>query len=326
MKIKKLTSGLVDLITILNDGEYHDGTTIGDALHITRSAVWKAIKKLEGYKIKIHSVKGKGYILSEPLILLNQKIIKKGITHKNINLQLFETIPSTNDYLKSIGNSNKISICIAEQQTQGKGRLHRNWHSPFAQNIYLSCSYPFQKDLSELPGLSLVVSLAIAKILKTVGLSTHLNVKWPNDILYDHKKLSGNLIEILAESNGISLATIGIGINVNMLTDGHHDISQPWTSLSKITNHYMDRNVLCISLINQLIDHLQLFDSNGLSSFIAEWNQMDYLKKKNIALKNGNKIIHGKAMGIDEQGHLILELKNGSTQAFSSGDTSVMKN
>jgi BirA family biotin operon repressor/biotin-[acetyl-CoA-carboxylase] ligase len=325
MKIKKLTLGLVDLIDILNDGQYHDGTTLGDTLNISRAAVWKAIKKLEGYDIKITSVKGKGYSLAQPLILLNQKIIKKEIIHTNVILQLFETIHSTNDYLKGFSNSNKMTICIAEQQTEGKGRLHRHWHSPFAQNIYLSCSYPFQKDLSELTGLSLVISLTIAKTLKAMGLSDSLAIKWPNDILYDHKKLSGNLIEIQAESNGASLAIIGIGINVNMIHDEQHDISQPWTSIRKITSQYMDRNTLCISLINQLITDLQLFNAKGLSAFIHEWSQFDYLMKKNIALKNGTQIISGKAMGIDQQGHLILELTNGLSKSFSAGDTSIAK-
>jgi BirA family transcriptional regulator, biotin operon repressor / biotin---[acetyl-CoA-carboxylase] ligase len=325
MKIKKLAAGFVDLVAMLNDGQYHDGTTLGNTLNITRSAVWKTIKKLEGYHINIHSVKGKGYVLKEPLILLNQKIIKKGIIHKNCPLQLFETIHSTNDYLKTSMHHNKISLCLAEQQTQGKGRFHRHWHSPFGQNIYLSCSYPFQKDLSELSGLSLVVSLAIAKTLKTYDLSNWLGIKWPNDIVYDHKKISGNLIEIQAESHGASHAIIGIGINVNMIQDEYCELSQPWTSLRKATGHYVDRNPLCISLINHLMAYLQLFDSKGLSSFTAEWEQFDYLMKRNIALKNGNKIIHGKAIGIDQQGHLMIELENGSLHAFSSGDTSIIK-
>lgn len=323
--MKKLTSRFAKLVTILNDGHYHDGTTLGDTLNMTRSAVWKAIKKLQSYGVKVDSIKGKGYSLLEPLTLLNQKIIKQNISPKKIDINVFETIDSTNDYLKKNPPSKHIKICLAEQQTQGKGRLSRNWYSPFGQNIYFSCAYPFQKDVSELAGLSLVVSLAVAKTLEIYSLPNALLVKWPNDIIYDKKKISGNIIEIHAESHGTCYAIIGIGINVNMMQDESHSISQTWTSLRKITANYIDRNQLCISLINHLVTYLKTFETKGLSSFIHEWNDMDYLINKDISLKNNNKKIVGTAMGIDRLGHLILKLKNSTIQHFSSGDTTILK-
>lgn len=321
----KTTSSFVQLVDILNDGHYHDGTTIGETLNITRSAIWKAIKKLQNYGVKVDSIKGKGYSLLEPLILLNQKLIKQNLSQKNIDITIFETINSTNDFLKKIPCNQKLNICLAEQQTQGKGRLGRNWHSPFGQNIYLSCAYPFQKDVSELAGLSLVVSLAIVKTLENYGLPNAISVKWPNDIFYDHKKISGNLIEIQAESHGICHAIIGIGINVNMMEDEEESISQPWISLRKITASYIDRNQLCILLIENLMNYLKQFEEQGLPSFIEIWNAADILMKKEISLKTGDKKITGKAMGINNIGHLILKLKDGTTQTFSSGDTTVLK-
>jgi len=323
--MKKLQSNFAKLIDILNDGNYHDGTTIGDTLNITRSAVWKTIKKLQSYGIKVDSIKGKGYSLLEPLTLLKKKIIKQGISHENIHIDVFETIESTNDYLKQIPQSQHVTICIAEQQTQGKGRLSRSWYSPFGQNIYLSCRYPFQKDVSELAGLSLVVSLAIVKTLENYSLPNAILVKWPNDIIYDNKKISGNLIEIQAESNGICHAMIGIGININMIEDENNAISQSWTSLRKIMACYIDRNQLCISLIDHLITYLEQFAESGLSSFIHAWNATDCLVNKEISLKSGNRKIVGKAMGINTIGHLILQLKDGTQQTFSSGDATIVK-
>src|SRR3990167_7785614 len=101
MKPLKLNSNLIKLVNILNDGQYHDGTTIGKSLNMTRSAVWKTIRKLTGYGIKIDSIKGKGYALQEPLILLNKQAIWKGLTHQNIEIEAVENITSTNDYLES---------------------------------------------------------------------------------------------------------------------------------------------------------------------------------------------------------------------------------
>lgn len=321
---KKLNKNLVKVVSILNDGEYHDGTTMGEKLQMTRSAVWKTIKKLQSYQIKIDSIKGKGYALLEPLILLDCNKIKKNITYKKIDLKIFESLESTNEYLKEFKDSDTIKICLAEQQTHGKGRLNREWHSPFGKNIYLSCLYPFKKDVSELSGLSLVMCLAVVKTLRNCGIYDSLYVKWPNDIVYSNKKLSGGLIEIQAETHGTCQAVIGIGINVNMLSD-NNKITQAWTSLQKILNKYVDRNHLSINLINNLIDYLYRFDEHGFPMFIQEWINADCLSNQVITVKNMNQHCVGKVTGINEQGHLMLSMGDGTVRAFSSGDTSIVK-
>lgn len=322
---KKLSPSFVKIIDILSDGDYHDGTTIGDALKMTRSAVWKAIKKLEHNKIKISSIKGKGYALLEPLALLNVTKIKKKLNNPHVDIQVFESIDSTNDYLSEFKNSHTVKLCLAEQQVKGKGRLGREWFSPFGKNIYMSCLYPFHKDVSELSGLSLAMSLAIYKTLKDYGIDEGLSVKWPNDILYENQKLSGSLIEIQAETHGVCEVVIGIGVNVNMMQDEEKEISQPWISMQKILKAYTDRNELCARLINNLMEYLHRFEEKGLSDFTEEWMQADCLVGKAIALKNGGEKIHGQMIGINEQGHLLLQIEGKKVCAFSSGDTSVLK-
>jgi len=325
MMNKKLNENLIKVVSILNDGEYHDGTSIGDKLHMTRSAVWKTIKKLENYEIKLDSVKGKGYALLEPLLLLDVNKIKKHLEYPRVDLCVFESVDSTNEYLKTFKNNRSIKICLAEQQTKGKGRLNREWFSPFAKNIYMSCLYPFQKDVSELSGLSLVISLAIVKTLKHYGVSQKLSVKWPNDIVYENKKISGSLIEIQAETHGVCHAVIGMGVNVNMLNVERKQISQAWTSIQKILNKYVDRNELCASLINHLLEYLHLFESEGLAAFVDEWKQADCLTDQVISVTNINESVEGKVVGINEQGHLLLQMSGGKTRAFSSGDTTIVK-
>jgi BirA family biotin operon repressor/biotin-[acetyl-CoA-carboxylase] ligase len=338
---KKSNKNLIKIVNILQDGQYHDGTTIGHALQMTRSAVWKAIKKLQTYGIKFDSIKGRGYALLEPLILLEADKIKENLEHENhkkhenhkdhkyhekIDISVFESLDSSSEYLKAFKHHNKaIKICLTEQQTQGKGRFNREWVSPFSKNIYMSCLYPFHKDVSELSGLSLVVGLAILKTLKDSGIHEKLFVKWPNDIICENKKISGTLIEIQAETHGSCHAIIGVGVNVNMLQDPENKISQAWTSMRKILNVYTDRNKLCANLINRLLDYLQRFNAQGLMSFVEEWNLADCLTGKMIDIKTVHETIRGEARGINEQGHLILKLADGKTRAFSSGDTTLAK-
>lgn len=326
--MKSLNQNIIKITELLSDGEYHDGTSIGNQLNITRAAVWKVIKKLEQYAIPLTSVKGKGYKLELPLILLNTKKIKTKLRHRTIQLDVLEKIDSTNEYLKQfIAHNEKIRVCIAETQTHGKGRLNRQWHSPFGENIYFSLLCPFEKDISELSGLSLVVGLAICHAIEsTQDLSGNLlQVKWPNDVLINRQKLAGVLIEIRAESNGSCQVIIGIGINVNMREVAKTDINQSWSSLFNMTQQYQDRNDLCAALIDSLIDYLERFYMRGLTAFVDEWNKRDCLADTAIGIVSGSKKQKGICRGINEHGHLLLETADKNVVGISSGDASVLR-
>lgn len=269
------------------------------------------IKKFEKYGIEIPSMKSKSYLLETPPILLDAHKIKKNIKKSSVVIDILEKVTSTNDYLKNDPDpKNKIKICIAEMQTKGRGRLNRQWHSPFAQNIYFSCAYSFARDMSELSGLSLV----------------NLAVKWPNDILVNQQKIAGILIDIRTESSGCCHAIIGIGINVNMQNALKKEIDQPWTSLQKITGQYIDRNLLSAALINSLMSYLERFSKSGLSDFMNEWNEKDCLFGKSVAVMSGQKKLAGIGAGINTQGHLTLKMLDKTEKTFSSGDTTLLNN
>lgn len=313
------------VINILSDGDFHDGDSIGQQLNITRAGVWKIIKKLLAYGVKIDSIKGKGYALAEPLALLNKEQIFKHLINKNIRLDLFETIPSTNDYLKTLGDDKMMKLAISECQTSGKGRLQRSWHSPFAQNLYLSLYYPFQKDLSQLTGLSLVTGLAICQTINEIyNLPNKAQVKWPNDVLHENKKLSGTLIEIQAEANGFCSAIIGIGINVNMQSDQDR-IDQDWTSIRKITGQYIDRNILCAKLIDNLVRFIEEFSNTKLAAFTELWQQNDALLGKQVWLENDSEPLKAEIIGINDLGHLRVKLDSNEIKDYCAGDVRIIK-
>jgi len=321
--MKKLKTNFYQTALLLSDEKFHDGTSIGKKLNITRAGVWKAIKKLEEYGIQVQSVKGKGYALTKPLLLLDEEKIKQEVHNKNIDLECFETIDSTNDYLGQATKDHKIKVCIAEHMSHGKGRLQRSWYSPFGLNIYMSLLYPLAKD--ELSGLSLVVGLSLCKTINDLyKFETPVNVKWPNDIIWQGKKLAGNLIEIQAESNGFCYAIIGVGINVNLTRD-IKQISQPWTSISKISNQYIDRNILCSKLLDNLINYIKRFETHGFEDFLNEWRENDGLLNKVVSLKTGDLTYTGKVSGINNHGHLLITTENGKVMSFSSGDASIIK-
>lgn len=326
--MKALNQNLVELVKLLNDKKVHDGSSIGEHLNISRAAVCKAIKKLQQYGVSISSTKGKGYQLLEDLILLDINAIKSRLRHPLITVEILEKTSSTNDYLKNkIKEKGNIHVCLSETQSAGKGRLERKWHSPFAKNIYLSMLCPFDKDISALNGLSLVVGLAVCRAIhNTVSLAKQsLKIKWPNDILLLGDKLAGSLIEIQAESNGSCQVIIGVGVNVNMRQALHEHIDQSWNSLMKLGNKYLNRNDLACEIIDNLIDYLEKFSSLGLSAFSSEWDSMDHLSGSQIAVITGSRKITGKYTGINHQGHLKIKNEAGEVLLLSSGDTTILK-
>ncbi|MGC1181695.1 biotin--[acetyl-CoA-carboxylase] ligase [Legionella sp.] len=325
----QFTPSQIILLTILEDGFCHSGSALGQALGITRSAIWKQINQLIDFGIPIKRIPQQGYQLSSTFILLHKSRITEQLLAKNLsmpfNVHLFTSIDSTNRFLKDLPISNQLDICCAEIQTHGRGRFGRQWYSPFGENIYCSSRWHINDDLAKLSGLSLVTSLAILATLKEFNLSTNIKIKWPNDIYWTDKKLCGSLIEMLAESNSNAQVIIGIGINVNTDTINHPLPEKPWCSLYEITKQYFDRNLLIAGLISNLERYFSKFLKNDLNAFMDEWNEVDYLAGKYIQVTHASTTLVGKARGINHWGQLILEDESGVNHFLSSGDTSLQK-
>lgn len=330
--MKKLSDTQIKLLAALADGNCHSGTELGLALKVSRTAIWKQIKQLSHLGLAIQRLPQQGYRLPTPLTLLNEKAIRQQLQlrqfNKSLNLQLFAALDSTNRFLKDLALSTDIDICCTEMQTAGRGRFGRSWYSPFGENIYCSSRWHFDSDLSHLSGLSLVVSLAILAALDEFGIRDGIRVKWPNDILWHHKKLCGNLIEVVAESNSSAEIIIGIGVNVNSDSLQQVSLSQTppdkaWCSLYDISKTYIDRNQLIASLIIQLEQFLNEFMQQGFVAFMSKWQQVDYLQGQMITVSQPTGHLSGTAAGVNEMGQLILIDEKGNRHYLSSGDTSL---
>lgn len=326
-----MTEILKKLIDILRDGKFHSGEQLGKSLGITRSAIWKFVKQLKAWDIEIKSVTKKGYCIPNGLNLLNREKILSAISDKQKSLineiQLFDTLPSTNDYLLNSCSTKlkKCQVCFAERQTAGKGRLGRTWVSPFAKNIYLSLLWHFPRDPSELSGLSLAVAIAVTETLKTFGITENLSLKWPNDVLWKYKKLAGTLIEFSCEANNICNTVIGIGLNIDMPYAYEEKISQPWIDLKTITREAVDRNAIAGALLNELLKTLILFQNEGLTPFIPLWQALDTTFGQPVSVTTPTTILQGINRGINAQGHFLLENAQNEIKNYSSGEISILK-
>ena len=325
----RLHSTLTDLVELLSNQQFHHAIDLAQTLNISPTAVLKMIKTLTEYDIPIHHVHGKGYVLKQPLILLNFKKINQLLKDININhIAIFETIASTQTYLSNQPtDESSLNICLAETQTQGRGRLNRSWYSPFGQNIYMSISCILKKNLSQLNGLPLVVALSLADAIdKFCHFDMPIFTKWPNDLICNQKKLAGILVNVIPNRTFFSNIIIGIGLNVNLKKEnGRNQINQSWTSLSQINPQYYDRNLLISAIIHQLTLDMKIFQQKGWLPFISQWRKRDYLYGKSITATTHSGSIIGKAMGVSSAGHLKIKTNTNQWLNFSVGDIELNK-
>ena len=218
---------------------------------------------------------------------------------------------------------------LAEEQTGGRGRRQRSWHSPPGGNIYLSLGWQFRHDHPALSNLPLVSAICVVGALGGAGLDGH-GIKWPNDILLNGKKLAGILVELQSTGNGPANAVIGVGLNVRMPRSGQDPgqvIDRPWTDLESNLprdRKPADRNRLASMLLDRLLAGLQRFEDSGFESFRAAWNAYDLLQGREVRLEHQGRELSGTACGIDEDGALLLQEPNGVIRAFHSGEVSVV--
>lgn len=315
------------ILDLLADGQFHSGEELGLLLGVSRAAVWKHLQKLEGLGIKLLSVKGKGYCIDSGLDLLDLKKIT-ALVHSSLPLKLniFPQIDSTNSYLMRHENP-ALQVCLAESQSAGRGRRGRVWVSPFAQNIYCSIGWGFEGGVAALEGLSLAVGLAIVRALQRYGIAG-LELKWPNDVLYQNQKLAGVLIEIAGDPAGYCQVVVGVGINVAMGEDQDNAISQPWIDLRGIFAKQglpsASRNQLVATLIDEMVLVLNGYETAGFSDYCAEWQSLNAHAGQVVELRNGNIVCFGICVGVNEVGALVLETAQGR-ELFHGGEISLRR-
>jgi BirA family biotin operon repressor/biotin-[acetyl-CoA-carboxylase] ligase len=317
-----------ELIQRLADGRFHSGEELGCLLNVTRSSVWKRLKQLkEEYQLQVDAVTGRGYRLREPLDLLDQERIVQLLRQQGSEplpkLTLHASIDSTNSWLMKQGalGAASGSICLAERQSAGKGRHGRQWVSPFGSNIYLSMLWRFEYPPMQLAGLSLASAIAVIRLLHQLSCD-QAGLKWPNDILWQGKKLAGLLLEIAGEAGGPSQVVIGVGLNTRL--DSHGDaIDQPWIDLNSIPNtSWPGRNELACMLIKHLRDVVRQYQSEGMQSFLDEWHRHDLFLGKEVMIRSHSQVHTGEHLGIDLNGAIRLRC-DGGEQTFHAGEVSL---
>jgi len=315
------------LLSLLSDGKFHSGEALAEVMGCTRSAVWKQVDKLRQVTgLTVDAVSGRGYRLRRPIELLELSKIESLVAEHQLDwpeqFTLVTSTESTNAMAQqALADLNgKSAAWLAEHQSAGRGRRGRVWQSPYGSNLYFSLAYRFSLPIHQLAGLSLATGIVIAEVLKESGLAKP-QLKWPNDLYADEKKLGGILIEVSGEATAGAMAVIGVGINIDHQSLNQAEIDQPITSLRE--QHVSEsRNTLAVRLIASVTQMAKAFEQAGLKGFVDRWSEFDAFKDRRVALTGPGISHYGICRGIAEDGGLRLETDSGE-QVFYGGELSL---
>lgn len=321
-----MSGSRVKILNKLSSQQFLAGTELEKDLGISRAAIWKHIRTLRNQGVPIESVRGKGYRLAYAIDLLDKEKITPHLhtdIRRRTDIHILWQAGSSNNWLRDRLSQGMRSgtVCLAEQQSAGRGTKGRQWVSPLGINLYLSFYWYFDKAPAELGGLSPAIAISIVQTLKKQGV-TGLKVKWPNDIYTATGKLGGVLIDMVAETNGPSRVIIGVGLNHGMSQQHQAEIDQTIDDLTWDKPIDMDRSQLAAIIINTLSECCRTYAADGFRVFYQQWQHWDLLYDKMVTLKIENNDIQGVAYGVDESGALLLQTAGGK-QHFCSGEVSL---
>lgn len=308
--------------------------------HQTRSLLMQAYEALSSGKTFVCTDKAEqavlkrfGFLVDEDLVsldeeieLLNEDEISthlvdelNGIVHR---IEILPCIDSTNDLLEARSKEMSIDghVVMAEVQTAGRGRRGRKWETPFGKTIALSLGVSIDMPASSVSCLSLVVGVAVADALKSVGV-VGAELKWPNDVLIDGGKAGGILTELVLATRPVEVV-IGIGINVGSASCVREFVDYP---VADICDHVGTplRNRLIAELINHVLRQCKLFEKNGFAALRDRWMKLDAFRNQNVLVSSPTERLVGKAVGLGPNGELLIQTEQGSRRKIIGGDVSL---
>lgn len=297
------------LLSLLEDQQVHSGESLAESLGVSRTAVWKQIRKAQADGVEIRTIKGQGYQLLSKLDLLSHEAIVSGLAdgmENRIDLAVLPEVGSTNREVadRLLRADGRIPVVLADSQTAGRGRRGRDWTSPKGQNLYLSLGLTLEGGFSALDGLSLALGVAVANAIEANGVSG-VGLKWPNDLYANDRKFGGILVEIHGElQEGQVQVIAGVGINVHMTNV--ESVDQPWTSLAlQWPDAAWERNRLAAAMISEMVATAAQFEKSGFRIFQEAWQKRDIFQGRYLRARGGS--LEGKGAGIDAYGNYQLD-------------------
>ncbi|WP_256757332.1 biotin--[acetyl-CoA-carboxylase] ligase [Cohnella sp. WQ 127256] len=311
-------------------GEYVSGEEISGKLNVSRTAVWKQVRKLEADGYLIEAVPRLGYkLVGKPSRLSIQELLPKLKTKQfGHQLRLLDVIPSTQDELRRLAEQGAAegTLVIAEQQTSGRGRMGRHWVSPAGKGVWMSLLLRPPVPLPLTPQLTLLAAVALSRAISRI-VPVEIGIKWPNDLLVGGKKISGILLESAAEDERLRYVVVGMGISVNLDAEDYpEELLIKAISLKMATGTIINRSELIVSILEQFEQLYELYLEQGFAPIRSLWEAHSVTLNKQTLLHTPQGPIEGIPRNLDEMGGLRVELADGSFRTIYSAEISENRN
>lgn len=310
-----------------NVGEFVSGQLLSDELSVSRTSIWNYINALKEEGYDIESISRRGHRLIDCPDILTREEIAEYLHTKVIgnNVRYFSQVDSTNKTAKEIASTENGhgTVVIAEEQTEGRGRLGRSWSSPKHKGIWMSILVRPDISPTDATKVTQITAASIYKALSEMGIET--KIKWPNDIILNRKKVCGILTEMSSEMMQINYMVIGIGINVNQDKEEMPcDLREKATSLKIEAGEDVSRK----ELVGRILNNFEYFYNDlAVRGDIKE--ALDICRSKSILLGKRVRVIQRgetlerEAVGLTDEGELVVKDEYGNTSVIVSGEVSV---
>ncbi|WP_042457784.1 bifunctional biotin--[acetyl-CoA-carboxylase] synthetase/biotin operon repressor [Neobacillus dielmonensis] len=317
---------LLDAFTQAGE-QFLSGQHLAEVIGCSRTAVWKHIEELRKEGFELEAVRKKGYRILKTPEKITADEIRLGLTTQFIgkNIHYQESVESTQliAHKLTAENVSEGTVVIAEEQLSGKGRLNRKWHSPKYTGIWMSLILRPNIALNKAPQLTLLTAVAIVQAIEEVTGLTPV-IKWPNDILINGRKVTGILTELQAEADRIHSIIVGIGINVNQkLEDFPVELQSTASSLYIESGKTISRSALIRSIFSCFERLYLLYLKQGFYPIKVLWEGYAVSIGNVIKARTLTNVIEGKALGITDEGVLLLEDLSGTIHHVYSADIEI---
>lgn len=321
-----MTSTKSKILALLegNRGQALSGSDIAKKLHLSRSAVWKSIEELrkEGYDIQ--ATTNKGYSLSESSDILSAEGLLLWAQNPTITrdkIHVFKSIGSTNQEAKkmAVGGAGQGTIVLAEEQTEGRGRLGRSFFSPMGTGVYMSIVLRPRGTAEEAALTTTAAAVAVCRALYKV-LEIEAGIKWVNDIFVGERKVCGILTEAMSDIQTGVVETLILGIGINVTTEHFPEEIKNTAGSLLPAQCSVSRNRLAAAILDELFDLLPRLGSQEL---MDEYRARSFITGKWITVHRGDENYEAKALDIDSKGALIIEKTDGSRETLRSGEVTI---
>ncbi len=300
------------------------GEELARALHVSRNAVWKAIRTLQAEGYRIDAAPNRGYRLTESPDIVSEAEIGRWLTQSEIgcSMEIHDVLDSTNNRARELAarGAPHGMLVAAETQTAGRGRFSRRFYSPPHTGVFISFILRPALPAERAAMITSMAAVAVAQAIESLS-GLHPGIKWVNDVYLGGKKCCGILCEasVSCESGRLDWLVAGIGVNVGRM-DFPPELDGIATSVENECGTPVSRSRLIAEIANRIA---ALYGELETGSFMAESRSRSVVIGREITVLSGGEPYRAKALDIDDSGRLLVARADGTQEALNSGEISI---